>query len=141
MNLMSEELFGPAVSIRRFSDLDRAIAEANETPYGLAAGIFTADVGIMLDAAELLRVGTVHINEASSNRVDLMPFGGVKASGEGKEGPAYAITEMTEERLITIGRHWEPEPVSGIPRDDRFRQSFMVLFSYPGLIAGLITRR
>ena len=77
--------------------------EANGTPYGLSVGIFTTDIGTALDAAARLRFGSVHINETSSNRVDLMPFGGVKQSGFGLEGPRYAVEEMTEHRLITIG--------------------------------------
>ncbi|MEO3884682.1 aldehyde dehydrogenase family protein [Nonomuraea sp. B5E05] len=103
MRVMREEVFGPVVVLRPFDDLDEAIAEANDTPYGLAAGVFTASLGRALRAAENLRVGTVHINETSSSRVDLMPFAGVKASGTGAEGPRYAVAEMTEERLVTIG--------------------------------------
>jgi len=71
-------------------------------PYGLAAGLFTNDLKTAFRAARALRFGGVHINEASSARVDVMPFGGVKDSGFGREGPAYAIREMTEERLVTI---------------------------------------
>jgi succinate-semialdehyde dehydrogenase/glutarate-semialdehyde dehydrogenase len=104
MKVFSTEVFGPVVSVRPFKHIDEALAGVNATPYGLAAGIFTASIANALQAANTLRVGTVHINETSSARVDLMPFGGVKASGEGHEGPAYAIREMTEERLITIGR-------------------------------------
>ncbi len=103
MELMCREVFGPVVSIRPFDDLDAAVAEANDTPYGLAAGIFTSDVSRALNLARRMRVGTVHINDTSSARVDLMPFGGVKGSGHGHEGPAYAIKEMTEETLVTLG--------------------------------------
>ena len=103
MKVMTTEVFGPVVSLRPFTDLDAAIAEANDTPYGLSAGVFTASIASALAAADELRFGTVHINEASSARVDLLPFGGVKESGEGREGPAYAVAEMTEERLVTIG--------------------------------------
>lgn len=101
--IMSEEIFGPVVVLRPFTSLDDAIAEANDTPYGLAAGIFTASLDRALTAAHRLRVGTVHINETSSSRVDLMPFGGAKASGVGAEGPRYAIEQMTQEKLVTIG--------------------------------------
>jgi succinate-semialdehyde dehydrogenase/glutarate-semialdehyde dehydrogenase len=104
MKVFATEVFGPVASLRPFTDLDDALAGVNATPYGLAAGIFTASIDSALRAAQQLRVGTVHINETSSARVDLMPFGGVKASGEGHEGPAYAIRDMTEERLITMGR-------------------------------------
>jgi acyl-CoA reductase-like NAD-dependent aldehyde dehydrogenase len=102
--IMTEEIFGPVVVLRPFSSFDVAIAEANNTPYGLAAGIFTASLDRALTAARRLRVGTVHINETSSSRVDLMPFAGVKASGTGAEGPRYAIEQMTEEKLVTIGQ-------------------------------------
>ena len=104
MDVFCREIFGPVVTVRPFTDLQQAIAEANDTPYGLAAGVFTADLGRALDAADGLRMGSVHINETSSSRVDLMPYGGVKDSGMGLEGPRYAIEEMTEQRLITIGR-------------------------------------
>jgi acyl-CoA reductase-like NAD-dependent aldehyde dehydrogenase len=104
MTVMRCEVFGPLVLIRPFSDLGVAIAEINDTPYGLAAGIFTRDLGNAMTAAERLRMGSVHINETSSSRVDLMPYTGVKASGIGQEGPRYSIREMSEECLITIGR-------------------------------------
>jgi acyl-CoA reductase-like NAD-dependent aldehyde dehydrogenase len=104
MEVMRSEIFGPVVLIRPFTDIGAAIAEINDTPYGLAAGIFTASLGDALTAAERLRMGSVHINETSSSRVDLMPYTGVKASGAGREGPHYAIREMSEECLITIGR-------------------------------------
>jgi acyl-CoA reductase-like NAD-dependent aldehyde dehydrogenase len=103
MDVMCREIFGPVVSLRPFDQLQEAIDEANNTPYGLAAGIFTASLDRALQAADQLHVGTVHINESSSARIDLMPYGGVKRSGFGKEGPHYAIREMTEERLITLG--------------------------------------
>jgi succinate-semialdehyde dehydrogenase/glutarate-semialdehyde dehydrogenase len=104
MDVFGKEIFGPVVSIRPFDDLDEAITEVNDTPYGLAAGVFTADIGTAMTAAGRLRMGSVHINETSSSRVDLMPYGGVKQSGIGVEGPKYAIEEMTEQRLITFGR-------------------------------------
>lgn len=103
MTVMCQEVFGPVVSIRPFRDLDEALTEADDTPYGLAAGIFTADISTAMAAASRLTVGTLHINESSSARVDLMPFGGVKRSGYGHEGPAYATRSMTDETLITIG--------------------------------------
>jgi acyl-CoA reductase-like NAD-dependent aldehyde dehydrogenase len=102
MDVMTRETFGPVVSIRPFDDYQAALAEADDTPYGLAAGIFTRDIDRALSGASQLRMGSVHINETSNSRLDLMPFGGVKASGSGKEGPHHAIREMTEERLITI---------------------------------------
>ena len=76
--------------------------EINATNYGLATGIFTNDVNVGFHAARSLEVGGVHINETCSSRVDLMPYGGVKDSGFGREGPAFSIKELTEERLVTI---------------------------------------
>ncbi len=102
MDVLCKEVFGPVVSLRPFTDLDEAIAEINDTPYGLSAGIFTADIGRALVATEQLHMGSVHVNETSSNRVDLMPYGGAKRSGMGIEGPRYAIEEMTEHRLVTL---------------------------------------
>ncbi|MDQ1720413.1 MAG: hypothetical protein QOI26_147 [Pseudonocardiales bacterium] len=102
MEVMCREVFGPVVSIRPFDSLDAAIDEANDTQFGLAAGIFTADLNNAFSAAQRLRMGSVHINETSNGRLDNMPYTGVKASGMGKEGPRYAIDEMTEERLITV---------------------------------------
>lgn len=102
MRVVCEEIFAPVVSIVAFDTLDDAVAQANATPFGLAAGLFTSDLQTALRTARKLRFGGVHINEASSARVDVMPFGGVKDSGFGREGPAYAIREMTEERLITV---------------------------------------
>jgi len=90
------------LSIIEFDDIAEAVAGANASDFGLAAGLFTADLHTALRTALALRFGGVHINEASSARVDAMPFGGVKDSGHGREGPGYAIREMTEERLITI---------------------------------------
>ena len=102
MRVMSEEVFAPVVSVVPFTSFDDAIDEVNGTPYGLAAGLFTQDVTRALTASRRIHVGIVHINEPSSSRVDLMPFAGVKDSGLGREGPKYAMQEMTEERLITI---------------------------------------
>lgn len=102
MQVMCSEVFGPVVSLRPYDELGPAIDEINDTPYGLAAGIFTQDVRVALTAAERLRVGSVHVNQTSSSRIDLMPYGGVKDSGSGHEGPKYAAREMTEERLVTI---------------------------------------
>ena len=102
MRVVDEEIFAPVVSILTFDELSEAIIHANNTPYGLAAGIFTSDINRATQAAKALRFGAVHINETSSSRGDAMPFGGVKDSGFGHEGPKYAIREVTEERLITI---------------------------------------
>lgn len=103
-DVFSQEVFGPVVNLVPFDDFDATLADVNDTPYGLAAGIFTSNIGRALQAADTLRMGSVHINETSSSRVDLMPYGGVKESGAGVEGPRYAIEEMTEQRLVTMGR-------------------------------------
>lgn len=97
-----QEAFAPLVAIRPFDDFDAAIASANSSPYGLSAGIFSQDIDRCLSAARRLRFGTIQINETSSARSDVMPFGGVKDSGFGKEGPWHAMREMTEERLVTF---------------------------------------
>jgi acyl-CoA reductase-like NAD-dependent aldehyde dehydrogenase len=102
MRVYCEEIFAPVVSVIEFERLEDAVAQANDSPFGLAAGLFTTNLHTALRIARQLDFGGVHVNEASSARVDIMPFGGVKDSGFGREGPAYAIREMTEERLITI---------------------------------------
>jgi acyl-CoA reductase-like NAD-dependent aldehyde dehydrogenase len=97
-----EEVFGPLVTLTRTPTLDDAIAWANSTRYGLQAAIFSADLGTCLAAAQRLEFGGVTVNEAPTFRADQMPYGGVKASGNTREGPAWAIREMTEERLVVI---------------------------------------
>ncbi|WP_242909353.1 aldehyde dehydrogenase family protein [Actinomadura terrae] len=100
--LLCEEAFAPVVSVVPFDDLDAVIETVNDTPYGLQAGIFTRDLNTALTAAQTLRMGGVVINSPSSTRADLMPYGGVKDSGYGVEGPRYAVREMSEERLILV---------------------------------------
>ncbi|MEM9798199.1 MAG: aldehyde dehydrogenase family protein [Pseudomonadota bacterium] len=100
--VLTEEIFGPVACLIPVDGLDDAIARVNATPYGLASGVFTNDLSAAWRAARALHVGGVHINETSSSRVDLMPYGGTKASGFGHEGPPRAVREMSEERLITF---------------------------------------
>ncbi len=102
MRVGCNEIFGPVVCIVPFKTLAEAIARVNATPFGLATGLFTNRLGDALAAAQQLEVGGVHINETSSSRVDLMPYGGSKDSGFGREGPHYAVHEMTEERIVTF---------------------------------------
>lgn len=102
MRVMCEEIFAPVLSIIPFDTLDEAIDQVNATEFGLAAGLFTRDIQRALEGAARLYAGVVHLNDASSSRVDLIPFAGVKESGVGVEGPKYAIREMTEERLVTV---------------------------------------
>ena len=102
MRVLCEEIFAPVLSIIPFDDLDAAIDQVNATEFGLAVGLFTRDIERALKGAARLHVGVVHLNDASSSRVDLIPFAGVKESGVGVEGPKYAMREMTEERLVTV---------------------------------------
>lgn len=102
MRVMSDEIFAPVISVLPYKTLDEAIERVNATAFGLAAGIFTSNLKSALTAAKRIECGTVHINETSSSRVDLMPYGGMKDSGFGREGPKYSIREMTEEKMITV---------------------------------------
>jgi len=102
MKVGCQEVFGPVMCILPFDTLDQAIARINATPFGLASGLFTNRIDDAFAAARRLEVGGVHINETSSSRVDLMPYGGSKDSGFGREGPRYAVHEMTEERIVTF---------------------------------------
>ncbi|WP_068118771.1 aldehyde dehydrogenase family protein [Tropicimonas marinistellae] len=102
MKVYSEEIFGPVLCLIPFDSQDEAVRIVNSTPYGLATGIFTNQLTLAMDFARRLEVGGVHINETSSSRVDLMPYGGTKDSGFGREGPKYAVEEMTEQRIVTI---------------------------------------
>ena len=95
-------MFGPVCTVNPYDSLDEAIELANGTPYGLQAGIFTSSIGAALAAAERLEFGGVTINEAPTFRADQMPYGGVKDSGNTREGPRWAVREMTEERLVVI---------------------------------------
>jgi acyl-CoA reductase-like NAD-dependent aldehyde dehydrogenase len=97
-----EEVFGPVVTLTRVATLDEAIDGANATRYGLQAAIFSSDLNSCLRAAQRLEFGGVTVNEAPTFRADQMPYGGVKASGNTKEGPAWAVREMTEERLVVL---------------------------------------
>jgi acyl-CoA reductase-like NAD-dependent aldehyde dehydrogenase len=97
-----DEVFGPVVTLTKVESLDRAIELANSTRFGLQAGIFTSDISSALRAARELEFGGVTVNEAPTFRADQMPYGGVKASGNTREGPAYAVRELTEERLVVI---------------------------------------
>ena len=102
MAIGCQEVFGPVMSIAPYDTLDDAIAQVNATPFGLATGLFTNRIDAALRAARRLEVGGVHINETSSSRVDVMPYGGSKDSGFGREGPHHAVREMSEERMVTI---------------------------------------
>ncbi len=102
MRVSCDELFGPAVAVTPFSSFDEALAMANGTNYGLSASIFTQDIDRALRFAREVDAGNLHINWGTQWRADLMPYGGLKDSGMGKEGPRYAIREMTEEKMVVV---------------------------------------
>jgi acyl-CoA reductase-like NAD-dependent aldehyde dehydrogenase len=102
LKVSCEEVFGPVCTVTRVGSVDEAIELANGTRYGLQAGIFTASLDTALRAAQELEFGGVVVNEAPTFRADQMPYGGVKDSGNTREGPKYAVRELTEERLVVI---------------------------------------
>ncbi len=102
MKVCREEVFGPVCVLNSYEALDEAIALANGTRFGLQAGIFTADIRAAMRAAHELEFGGVIVNEAPTFRADQMPYGGVKDSGNTREGPPYAVHELTEQRLVVI---------------------------------------
>jgi acyl-CoA reductase-like NAD-dependent aldehyde dehydrogenase len=103
MQVACREVFGPVVTLARVSDIKDAVEKANGTDYGLQAGVFTQDISRAMWAAQQLDFGGVTVNEAPTWRADHMPYGGVKESGNTREGPKYAVQEMTEPRLVVIG--------------------------------------
>jgi len=100
MRISCDELFGPAVAVTPFSGIDEAIAMANDSNYGLSAGIFTQNVDWAMKFAHEVQSGNLMINSGPQFRADLMPYGGLKDSGMGKEGPRYAVQEMTELKMV-----------------------------------------
>ena len=102
MDLVENETFGPVAPIIRVKNIDEAIEVANDTEYGLQAGVFTADYASAMRCAQEIEAGTVFINKQSTFRTDNMPFGGFKNSGIGKEGIKYAVDEMTKTKLIGL---------------------------------------
>jgi acyl-CoA reductase-like NAD-dependent aldehyde dehydrogenase len=103
MKVCREEIFGPVCSLTPYASLEEGFRLANSTDYGLQSAIFTRSIEPAVKATGALEFGSVMINEAPEWRVDQMPYGGTKASGNTKEGPAYTIREMTEERLVVLG--------------------------------------
>lgn len=101
-NLCTREVFGPVVVTMPYSDFDEALRLANDTAYGLHAGVFTHDLSKALHAARTLQFGGVLINEVPTFRADQQPYGGVRESGNTREGPAYAVKEMTELRFVSF---------------------------------------
>ena len=102
MDLVMRETFGPVAPIIRVKDVDEAIDVANDTEYGLQAGVFTNDYSKAMRCAQEIEAGTVFVNKQSTFRTDNMPFGGFKNSGVGKEGIKYAVDEMTKTKLIGL---------------------------------------
>jgi acyl-CoA reductase-like NAD-dependent aldehyde dehydrogenase len=102
MKVCAREVFGPVVGVAPYDSLDEAIALANDTEYGLQAAIFTQNVGVALRAVRALDYGGVLVNEVPTWRADQMPYGGVRDSGNTREGPHYAVREMTEIRMVSI---------------------------------------
>lgn len=102
MRVGREEIFGPAVAMLKAASIDEAIRLANDTPYGLAAGIFTENLNHAMQFARHVDSGNLHINWGPQWRADLMPYGGLKESGFGKEGPKYAVLEMTELKTVVF---------------------------------------
>ena len=104
MKISCLEVFGPLCTVSAYESVDEAFELANGTEYGLQAGIFTSNLQTALVAGDELDFGGITVNEAPTFRADQMPYGGVKASGNTKEGPHYAVREMTEERLVVFAR-------------------------------------
>jgi glyceraldehyde-3-phosphate dehydrogenase (NADP+) len=102
MRISCDELSGPAVGVTPAASIDQAIELANDSRYGLSAGLFTQDIDAALAFARRVDAGNLHINWGPAWRADLMPYGGLKESGLGKEGPKYAVQEMTELKTVVI---------------------------------------
>ena len=102
MRVSREELFGPAVAVSAFTDINDAISMANDSRFGLSAGIFTQNLDWAMRFAREVQSGSLHINSAPGWRADLMPYGGLKDSGMGKEGPSYAVQEMSELKMVVF---------------------------------------
>ena len=102
MRICSEEVFGPVLGVQAYDEVEQAFALANDTRYGLHAGVFTADLAVAKRAIEVLDFGGVIVNDVPTWRADQMPYGGRRDSGNTREGPAYAVQEMTEIRTAVI---------------------------------------
>jgi acyl-CoA reductase-like NAD-dependent aldehyde dehydrogenase len=102
MKVVCEEVFGPVATVQTFTDLEPLYARINEGQYGLHVGIFTKSLPVAFEAIRRLRVGGVIVNGTSTWRTDQLAYGGIKASGIGREGPKFSIRDMTEERLVVF---------------------------------------
>jgi acyl-CoA reductase-like NAD-dependent aldehyde dehydrogenase len=102
MKVCALEVFGPVVAVQTYATLDEALRLANDTRYGLQAAIFTAELDAALRAARELDFGGVLVNDVPTYRTDQMPYGGLRDSGNTREGPHHAVREMTETRLVIL---------------------------------------
>jgi acyl-CoA reductase-like NAD-dependent aldehyde dehydrogenase len=102
MKVVCEEIFGPVATVQPFTELEPLFERVSTEQYGLHAGIFTKSLRVAFDAIRALRVGGVIVNGTSTWRTDQLAYGGIKASGIGREGPHYAIRDMTDERLVVF---------------------------------------
>jgi len=102
MRVVCEEVFGPVATVQRFTDLAPLCELVNQGPYGLHVGLFTRSLPVAIDAIRRLRVGGIIVNGTSTWRTDQLAYGGIKASGIGREGPKFAIRDMTDERLVVF---------------------------------------
>jgi glyceraldehyde-3-phosphate dehydrogenase (NADP+) len=102
MKVICEEVFAPIVAVSPYDEFDEALRRTNASPYGLQAGVFSNNLELVYHAYEELEVGGVIINDVNSWRIDSMPYGGVKASGFGREGVKYAMEDFTEPRLLVL---------------------------------------
>lgn len=103
MKVCAQEVFGPVVTVAAYDDLDEALRQANDSKYGLQAAIFTRDINIALKAVRTLDFGGVLVNEVPTWRADQQPYGGLRDSGNTREGPAFSVKEMTEIRMVVMG--------------------------------------
>jgi acyl-CoA reductase-like NAD-dependent aldehyde dehydrogenase len=102
MKVVQQEVFGPVACLIAYDTFEEALERLNDSAYGLQAGVFTQDLGRAWQAARTIECGGVIINDSSAYRADLMPYGGVRMSGIGREGPRYAVEEMTELRTVVF---------------------------------------
>lgn len=109
-DLACTEAFGPVVLVDPYDDLGDALARANATPYGLVGAVFTSSLSVTSRVASELEVGVLNVNRPPNYRLDHLPYGGVKSSGVGREGPHWAVEEMTERRLVLVDPDQTPPP-------------------------------
>ena len=102
MRISCDELFGPAIGVTKVESINEAIHLANNTRFGLSASVFTQNINNAIRFAREVDSGSLHINFGTAWRAEAMPYGGLKQSGIGKEGPKYAIDEMTETKMVII---------------------------------------